>query len=125
MTDSGGAPGRWVVLVQRADAASLYEVAAMTASATALGVEVFLVWFGQALDALTAGRLEEPSPTGASAAALLAEAKESGRLRHLACSASAVSSRAGADGVRARVDDLVGWPTVVSLMRGAERAFVW
>ncbi|MFN2385577.1 MAG: hypothetical protein ABR576_04735 [Thermoanaerobaculia bacterium] len=125
MTDPGGVPGRWVVLVQRSDAASLYEVAAMTASATALGVEVFLVWFGQALDAFASGQLDEPSPTGASAAALLAEARESGRLRHLACSASAVSSRSGPDGVRARVDDLVGWPTVVSLMRAAERAFVW
>jgi hypothetical protein len=125
MTPAGTAPGRWVVLVHRGDPAALYEIAAMTASATALGVEVFLVWFGAALDAFTAGLPEEPSPTGASAAALLAEAKESGRLRHLACSASAVSSRAGADGVRARVDDLVGWPTVVGLMRAAERAFVW
>ena len=125
MTPAGTPPGRWVVLVQRGDAAALYEVAAMTASATALGVEVFLVWFGDALDAFTEGRLEDSSPTGASAAALLAEAKQSGRLRHLACSASAVSSRAGADGVRARVDDLVGWPTVVGLMRAAEKAFVW
>jgi hypothetical protein len=125
MTPAGTTPGRWVVLVQRGDADALYEIAAMTASATALGVEVFLVWFGSALDAYVAGRLEEPSPTGASAAALLADAKESGRLRHLACSASAVSSLAGVDGVRARVDDLVGWPTVVSLMRAAERAFVW
>jgi len=125
MTAPGAAPARWIVLVQRGDPASLYEVAAMTASATALGVEVFLVWFGEALDAFAGGQLDEPSPTGTSAAALLDSARESGRLRHLACSASAVSSRAGADGVRARVDDLVGWPTVVGLMRAAERALVW
>ena len=60
MTPAGAAPGRWVVLVQRGDPAALYEIAAMTASATALGVEVFLVWFGAALYAFTAGLPDEP-----------------------------------------------------------------
>jgi predicted peroxiredoxin len=115
-----------VVLVQREDPAALREAAAMAASATSLGVEVFLVWFGPALEALVHGRLEEPAAgAGAGAAALLEEARETGRLRHLACSAAAVSSPLGADAVRQKVDDIVGWPTVIGLMRAAEKAFVW
>jgi peroxiredoxin family protein len=56
---------------------------------------------------------------------LLREARETGRVRLLACSASMVMRKLSADAVRAQVDDLVGWPTAVSLIRSAERSFVW
>ena len=58
-------------------------------------------------------------------AELLAGARETGRVRFLACSASAVRSEGGIGAVRDRVDDIVGWPTVVGLIRAASKAFVW
>ena len=122
---SGPDPGSWIVLLQRGEEDSLYEAAAMTASATSLGLSVTLVWFDAALDALVSGRLEEAGRRPASAGRLLASARETGRLRSLACSASAVDMRDEIDRVRACVDEIVGWPTVVSLMRSASKAVVW
>jgi predicted peroxiredoxin len=115
----------WVVLVIRADPDSLYEAAAMAASATSLGVAVTLVWFDAALEELVSGRLDERGDRGASPMALLSEGRATGRLHILACSASAVNARAGVEGVRSRVDQIVGWPTVVALLRSASKAFVW
>ena len=115
----------WVVLLQRGEADALYEAAAMAASATSLGVSVTLVWFDAALEALVAGRIDEAADRGASPLSLLAAARETGRLRLLACSASAVNAGAGVESVRSRVDEIVGWPTVVSLMRSATKALVW
>jgi len=88
-------------------------------------VEVFLVWLGEGLASLAGGRLDDPGPSGASAASLFAEARDTGLLRHLACSAAAVDTPGGLETVRRRVDDVVGWPTVVSLMREAEKTLVW
>ena len=119
------APGEsWIVLLLRADDDSLYEAAAMAASATSLGVEVTLVWFDAALDALVSDRLEDPGTHPASPSSLLAAARETGRLRSLACSASAVGQRR-IESVREKVDDIVGWPTVIGLMRLSMRSFVW
>jgi peroxiredoxin family protein len=120
------APAResWVVLLHRDEAGGLYEAAAMTAAASSLDVSVTLVWFDAALAALVSGKLED-SEDGAGAAELLAGARETGRVRFLACSASAVRSEEGIGAVRDRVDDIVGWPTVVGLIRAASKAFVW
>lgn len=115
----------WVVLLQRADDDALYEAAAMAASATSLGISVTLVWFDSALEALVSDRLGEVGDRGASPSALLATARETGRLRSLACSASAVDAKAGVEKVRSKVDDIVGWPTVIVLMRSASKAFSW
>jgi predicted peroxiredoxin len=123
MTEGGAET--WVVLLQRGEDDALYEAAAMAASATSLGISVTLVWFDSALEALVSDRLEEVGDRGASPSALLAAARETGRLRSLACSASAVGGKAGVEKVRSKVDDIVGWPTVVSLMRSASKAFSW
>lgn len=115
-----------MLLLQRDAPDVLYEAAAMTAAAVSLGIDVTLVWFDRALEALVSGRLEEigeDEPTGASK--ILREARESGRVRMLACSASMVSNRLGPESVRLHVDDVVGWPTTISLIRRAERSFVW
>ena len=125
-------PGRpvWVLLLQRDAPDAMYEAAAMTAAAVSLGLDVTLVWFDGALDALAGGRLDgqdglaTPGSAGA-AGRLFQEARRSGRVRFLACSASMVGSPSGAQAVRARVDDVVGWPTAISLIRAAERSFVW
>lgn len=121
----------WVLLLQRGAEDVLYEAAAMTAAAVSLGLDVTIVWFDSALQQLAEGTLDdvvsggrEPG-TAAAAGRLLAESRETGRVRYLACSASMVSGGAGADAVRSRVDDVVGWPTAVSLIRAAERSFVW
>lgn len=125
MIEAAGRPPRWIVIVTRGDSAALYHLAAMTASATALGIEVFLVWLGEALETLVRGGLDDPASSGASASDLLSAARETGRLRHLACSAAAVSASGGPDAVRGIVDDVVGWPTVVNLMRDSEKTLVW
>lgn len=126
-------PGRrplWVLLLQRGAPDVLYEAAAMTASAVSMGLEVTLVWFDAALEELAAGRLDagdasaEAGTLGA-AGRLLFEARDSGHVRMLACSASAIAGRGGVDAARARVDDIVGWPTAISLIRAAEHSFVW
>ncbi|MEO8347911.1 MAG: hypothetical protein ABI610_03280 [Acidobacteriota bacterium] len=114
----------WIVLLHRAEETTLYESAAMAASATSLGIAVTLVWFDAALEALVGGALGETGDES-TAAALLASARATGLLRSLACSASAVNRSGGIAAAREAVDDVVGWPTVISLIRGATRSFVW
>ncbi|MDQ2979912.1 MAG: hypothetical protein M3R62_11895, partial [Acidobacteriota bacterium] len=103
---------------------------AMTAAAVSLGLDVTLVWFDHALDALAAGKLDDTSEPGGpgtfgAAGRLLREARSAGRVRLLACSASALAGASGIESARERVDDIVGWPTAVALIRSAEKAFVW
>ena len=43
----------------------------------------------------------------------------------LACSASMVNRRIDREALAESVDDVVGWPTAISLIRSAERSFVW
>ncbi len=97
----------------------------MTAAAVSLGVDVTLVWFDRALDLLASGGLIEEAPEVSRAAHLLAEARETGRVRMLACSASMVGGKGPPEAVRQRVDGIVGWPTTISLIRRAERSFIW
>jgi hypothetical protein len=116
----------WVVLLHRDEAGGLYEAAAMAAAASSLDVSVSLVWFDAAQDALVSGRLDDSGDgDGGGAACLLAAARDTGRVRFLACSASAVRSEGGLGAVREKVDEIVGWPTVVGLIRAASKAFVW
>lgn len=116
---------RWVLLLENGDPGRLAEAAAMAAAAASLGTDVTLVWLAGALQAFASGRLdEEPGGTG-TAVRLLAEARETGRVRMLACSAAAVGSGVSPQRVRERVDDIVGWPTILSLLRSAEKSFVW
>ncbi len=136
--DSGGEPPAgpppprptWVLLLQRAAPEVLYEAAAMTAAAVSLGLSVTIVWFDGAFDALASGQLDAPEGssepgTAASAGRLFAEARATGHVRSLACSAAFVARPGPKSFARDRVDDVVGWPTAISLIRSAERAFVW
>jgi peroxiredoxin family protein len=125
-----GPAARWVLLLQRGSEDVLYEAAAMTAAAVSLGIDVTLVWFDHALAALAAGRLDAGDAqdlpgTHGGAGRLLREARETGRVRFLACSASAIAGAGGIEAARERVDDVVGWPTAIALIRSAEHAFVW
>ena len=121
----GAARPLWVLLLQRDTPDSLYEAAAMTAGAVSLGLDVTLIWFDAALETLASGRLSEDDPELGASARLLRESRESGNVRLLACSASLVNRRLDRDAVLRSVDDFVGWPTAISLIRSAERSFVW
>ena len=120
-----GPRSTWVLLVQSGEQDSLYEAAAMTAADVSLGIAVTLIWFDAALDALVSGRLAEDGGELRSASRLLAEAREAGTVRLLACSASIVDRRIDRDALARSVDEVVGWPTAISLIRSAERSFVW
>ena len=122
-----GPPERpfWVLLLQRGAEDVLYEAAAMTAAAVSLGIDVTLIWFDAALEALVSGRLAEDDQDPSSAGRLFAEAKETGRVRHLACSASVVGRRLDREALDRSVDGIVGWPTAIGLIRAAEQSFVW
>jgi predicted peroxiredoxin len=125
MTATTGVPREsWVILLHRAEPRSLREAAAMAASAASLDVSVTLVWFATALDLLVSGEIGD-SEEEETAAGLFASARGTGRVRYLACSASAVDSEGGVEAVRRKVDEIVGWPTVVGLIRAASKAFVW
>jgi predicted peroxiredoxin len=115
----------WVLLLQRDSEDVLYEAAAMTAAAVSLGIGVTLIWFDAALEALVSGRLSEEEASGGNAGRLFREAREAGSVRLLACSASMVNRRIDRDRLSRCVDDIVGWPTAVSLIRSAERSFIW
>jgi predicted peroxiredoxin len=130
MSPEAGAPRDpkspfWVLLLQRDSEEVLYEAAAMTAAAVSLGIAVTLIWFDGALEALVSGRLAEGEGNARSAGRLLREARETGSVRSLACSASMVGRRLDRDALEASVDGIVGWPTAISLIREAERSFVW
>jgi predicted peroxiredoxin len=128
-TGQGSADGNdgpfWVLLLQRDDPDVLYEASAMTAAAVSLGLGVTLVWFDRALEALVSGRLAPDAAEAGRAGQLFAEAREAGRVRMLACSASMVAGKGSPESVRECVDAVVGWPTTISLIRRAERSFVW
>jgi predicted peroxiredoxin len=115
----------WVLLLQRGAEDVLYEAAAMTAAAVSLGIDVTLIWFDAALEALVSGRLAEEGEDLGSAGRLLAEARETGLVRNLACSASVVGRRLDREALGRRVDEIVGWPTAIALIRAAEKSFVW
>jgi peroxiredoxin family protein len=117
----------WVLLLQRGAEDVLYEAAAMTAAAVSLGIGVTLIWFDGALEALASGRLALAEDDGdpASPGRLLAEARETGNVRFLACSASVVGRRLDREALDRCVDDIVGWPTAISLIQASERSFVW
>jgi predicted peroxiredoxin len=122
-----GSPARpfWVLLLQRGAEDVLYEAAAMTAAAVSLEIDVTLIWFDAALEALVSGSLAEEGEDPGSAGRLLAEARGTGRVRNLACSASVVGRRLDREALGRRVDEIVGWPTAIALIRAAEKSFVW
>ena len=115
----------WVLLLQRDSEDVLSQAAAMTAAAVSLGIDVTLIWFDAALEALVSGRLSEEQDDAGNAGLLLREARETGSVRLLACSASMVNRRLDRDRISACVDGIVGWPTAISLIRSAERSFIW
>ena len=123
--NAGASAPRWVLLLASGEPSRLSEAAAMTAAAVSLGIDVTLVWLSDALDALLSGRLEAAADEPGGAGRLFAEAREAGNVRSFACSAAMVRSRVSPERVRATVDEIVGWPTVISAIRAAERSFVW
>ncbi len=112
----------------------LYQACSAAATAAAAGREVVLVFYFQALAKLVEGRLDEfslhPRDPEAEArleervleigtrppSALLEAARETGRVKLLACSASVHLVGLENEEVRRHVDEIIGWPTVMNLM---------
>ena len=122
---AGAAGARWVLLLESGDPRRLCEAAAMAATAASLGTDVTLVWLAGGLQALVSGRLDTEPAEPRCAADLFAEARDTGRVRSLACSAAMVGSGVSPQTLRPSVDEIVGWPTIVSLLRSAEKSFIW
>jgi peroxiredoxin family protein len=116
----------------------LYQAFSAAASASSAGQEVVLVFYFGALTKLVEGKLDEYSGglmEGAAQrlreraqeagttppSALLQTARRTGRARLLACSASVVLEGHERSEVAALVDDIVGWPTVNSIMARASQ----
>jgi peroxiredoxin family protein len=115
----------------------LYQAVSAAASAASVGDTVTLVFYFSALEKLTLGRLDEvtlePQDPAREARlrqrideigtpaldTMLDAARRTGRVRLLACSASVALMGLAQDDVRRAVDEIVGWPTVLSLMAGA------
>lgn len=114
----------------------LYQAFSAAASASAVRQEVVLVFFFQALRKLVEQRLDEVSgplegpwyaeleerarEAGTTPPSeLLALARKSERTRVLACSASVKLTGSQHQRVAELVDEIVGWPTVTSIMSRA------
>ena len=129
------AAGRLLLLCERGGFAPLHQAGSVAAAQLAMGGRCDLVLFHAALarlleervdelepgldareaygDALASGRVRPVSQT-------LAAAREAG-LRLFACSASVALLGAGPDAVLDRVDEVVGWPTILGWMSAADR----
>jgi uncharacterized protein (DUF58 family) len=110
--------GRVVIFLTRVDATTLRLAGSCALAAAAMDDRVDLFLFGPAVAAAV-----EAAGDPDHAAALLHQARATGRCRLLACSASAVEQ--GVDLVRAEsaLDAVVGWPTVLEWSRGVVDRF--
>ena len=120
----------------------LYQAGSCAATAAALGWRVDVVFYFGALDKLITGRLDEVSlePRDATRerelaaridelgtrgpASLFATAREAGSTQFLACSASLAllgHEPSAAHALGSGVDEVIGWPTTLSLLSAADR----
>jgi hypothetical protein len=91
--------------------------AALAGAAAGDRVDVFL--FGPAVPAVVAARGGEPGEAGA----LLHQAREAGKCRLVACSASVVEEKVPLDAAEKALDAVAGWPTILEWSRGIEDRF--
>lgn len=132
--------GRLVLLCHHGGWDRTYQAASAAVSAATSGQRVDVVWFFDALVRLAEDRMDEVTlhPRDAEAEARLRErsgavgtrpvselwaaARATGEARFWACSASIALTGVDEDSVRERVDEVVGWPTVVRMMGEADHA---
>jgi peroxiredoxin family protein len=129
--------GRLLLLAHGGGFDRLHQLSSCAAAATTQGTSVDIVFFFGALAALVEDRFDEvhleprdPEAEAALSARVLEHqmrppsdnlkaAAETGLLRTFACSASMALVAAEPEVVADKVDDIIGWPTVVRLMEGA------
>jgi peroxiredoxin family protein len=115
----------------------MHQGLSIAASGVALGrrVDVFLFWW--ALERLVTDRLDEPDfGPGREGAVdrfesrrmptlrqLLAHLRESGQCTLYACSASVATLDITADRLREKVDQIVGWSTILTVTAGVTDRF--
>jgi len=132
--------GRLLLLCHHGGWDRLYQAASAAAAAASMGQRVDMVFFFDALARLAQDRLDDvtlspPDPEAEAAlvaraegsgtrpvSELLAAARATGEARLWACSASLALTGVEEAAVRDRVDEVVGWPTVVRMLGEADHA---
>jgi hypothetical protein len=110
---------RVVVFLSHADPGALRLAGSAALAAAAAGDRVDVYLFGPAVGAAVAAHDGEPDEP----AALLHQAREVGRCRLVACSASVVEERVPLGDAERTLDGVVGWPTILEWSRGVVDRF--
>ena len=111
-------PGRVVLFVTHADAASLRLAGSCALAAASMSDRVDVFAFGPAAVALVEAHGDPEHP-----AALLHQARRAGACRLLGCSAGLVEAKVEPALAEAALDAVVGWPTVLEWSRGVVDRF--
>lgn len=110
---------RVAIFVSHADEQPLKFAGACALAAAARGDRVDVYLFGPAVPALVRAADADPDdPT-----ATLREARDAGRCRLVACSASVVAEKLDLGDAERALDAVVGWPTILEWTRGVVDRF--
>lgn len=128
-----GADGKLLILAHEASWEKRFQVSSLAASEAAAGRSVDLALFFSALRSWVEDGWDRPQPTTTidpdrlsalgmpPLSELLADGRDSGRIRVFACSASARILDLGTDRVQPRVDAILGWQSFARMIRDAHR----
>jgi peroxiredoxin family protein len=105
---------RVAIFLSRGDDDALRLAGSCALAAAALGDRVDVYLFGPAVPAVVGSHDAEPDHP----AAVLRQAREVGRCRLVACSASVVTARVDLGEAERALDAVVGWPTILEWTRG-------
>jgi len=132
MTAVQGPGERWVLLARSGDDETLAALASCAVSAASLGIEVRVVWDGEALRRLANDRLEPLGESArrfahsgrAGARGIFEQAGDDLPIEHFACSAAAELA-GGAAATLEFVKEVVGWPTTIGWIRLADKTLTF
>lgn len=91
----------------------------LATSAALLGWEVVVIWTGDALTRLVAGRIDEGAAAGQGPSELLAEARALQPVTYLACSADSARLGRPREELLRHVDDIVAMATILRRIQDA------
>ncbi len=105
---------RVAVFLSHGDETALRLAGSCALAAAAAGDRVDVYLFGSAVRAVVEAHGELPDEAGSR----LHEAREAGRCRLVACSASVVEQKVPLAEAERALDAVVGWPTIIEWSRG-------